>query len=145
MPDTPNKVPDVAAPAPAAAPEVAVKPDTPSEAQKKRLTRALKETDDERSERRAGELKTHFDAHMENIKGIHAAYPASFFTKGSYDELLLNEKAFKDAVEADNARRVQIDSANKAYHRAVRATFADHQAEDHHIRSEQAKAARPAA
>jgi hypothetical protein len=119
----------------AAAPEEkVVLPDTPEQRTKKRLEAAVKETDDQRSERRAKELSRHFDAHMENIKGIHAAHPAVFFTHGMPQLAGMSDDAVTDAMNAWNARRTQIDQANKAYHRAVRQTFAEHLAEDVHVR-----------
>lgn len=121
------------APQPPALPavEVVKQPMTDQERRKQRLEQALAETDDERSTRRASELKRHGEAHAEWIAEAHAMHPAPVHR---------DWEAMTEAEQkAWNARRELIDSANKAYHLAVRRVYADHVAEDMHIRREMAK------
>lgn len=148
MPDDKKfDAPVQAAPAPEqeAAAQAVVLPDTPAQRHEKRMEAAAKETDQQRSERRAAELKRHLDAHNENIAGIHAAYPAVMFTRGMPEIESLSDKAVEDQMRAWNARRHQIDMANKAYTNAVRTSYAEHKAEDVHIRGVRAAAAKNAA
>jgi hypothetical protein len=105
----------------------AKQPETEAERRKRRLDAAEKESDDDRSKRRAGELGVHLTAHMENVAASHAKYPNAplHFERG---------REYTVAEMTDwNARRNDIDMANKAYYRAVMLTFAEHQAEDAHI------------
>lgn len=105
----------------------AKQPETETERRKRRLAAAEQEPDDDRAKRRAAELDVHRSAHMENVAGAHAKYPNAplHFEKGR--EYTVTE------MSDWNARRNDIDMANKAYHRAVKLTFAEHQAEDTHI------------
>lgn len=100
-------------------------PDTPEERHKLKLEMLAKETDDQRSERRVTELKRHIDVHMENVKDAHEKYPAPVHRDfGSMSEV--EQKNW-------NARRSDIDMANRAYHLAIRRTCEEHKAEEAHL------------
>lgn len=101
-------------------------PPTEAERRKARLEKAEKESDDERSERRTKELRVHFDAHMENVKEAHANYPAPLTR--NFEEWTFDEQ------RNWNERSKVIASANKAYHLAVKRTFAEHVTEDNHVK-----------
>lgn len=111
-------------------------PPTEEERRKARLEKAEKETDVERSERRGKELARHFDTHMENVKEAHASLPAS---------LTRNFEEWTPEQQRNwNERSKVIASANRAYHLAVKRTFAEHVAEDKHLKRVRDAAAKKA-
>jgi hypothetical protein len=114
-----------AVPVPVAEEPAAKQPETEAERRKRRLAEVEKESDDAKSKRRAAELAVHHSAHTENVAAAHERYPApvAFERDREYT---------RAEIENWNARRKDIDMANKAYHRAVRRTVLEHQAEDEH-------------
>lgn len=118
-----------------AEPAKAKLPPTEKERKAAHLDMVAKEDDKARFDRRASELKTQLDIHFENINQAHEKYP--------YRRI-----AFEDMTEAEqrnwNERRNDIDMANKAYHRAVKATCAAHSDEDIHLAKLRADAAKSA-
>src|SRR6185312_8690713 len=128
MPDGSNSSGPAKAEPPAVPVEKAAQPLSESQLRAKRLEAAAKENDDECSERRAKELAVHLDAHFENVDAAHDKYPAPV---GRYDEQGRTFEDWPEQVQKNwNARRKDIDMSNRAYHLAVRRTFAEHQAED---------------
>jgi hypothetical protein len=108
---------------PATAEKVSLPP-TEAERRKTRLDKAVKESDDERSERHAAELRTHLGVHFENIAKIHQDYPTPDMP---YLSMTTDEQ------KRWNAKRNQIDMANRAYHLAIKRQCADHREEHIHV------------
>lgn len=136
MPDANGTDKGQAAP-PAAPKDDKVKlPPTPEERHKARLEKAAKESDDERSERRAKELGVHIAAHTQYVAEAHEKFPAPLHNR--WDDYTDEEK------KNWNLRGQEIASANRAFHLAVRQTFAEHQAEDRHVSKLHADAAKKA-
>lgn len=107
-----------------AADEPAKQPDTPEERHKKRLEAVENEPHEKTSERRQTELQLHHKTHMENVQASHEKYPAPLDFRNCATDAERNNW---------NARANDIQMANRAYHLAVRATFAEHQGEDAHL------------
>lgn len=126
MPDNTDKGQDMAPEAvPVEAEEKVKLPPTEAERHAARLETAAKESDDDRSKRRAKEIGSHFEAHKENVAEAHEMFPAPMHR--DWERLTDEEK------KNWNLRGQRITSANRAYNLAVKRTFADHQAEDRHI------------
>jgi hypothetical protein len=100
-------------------------PPTEAERHKLRLDNAAKESDDDRTKRRAKEFGAHLEAHKTYVAEAHEKFPAP---------LHRNWAAFTEEEKKNwNLRGTEIASANRAYHLAVRRTFDEHQAEERHI------------
>lgn len=115
-------------------PEKVKLPETPAERKKRKLAMIETESHEDRSKRRAEEFDRHVRAHQEIIKQSHEKYPAPFCTKSAPWEGFTREQKI-----LWNDRRTDIDQANRAYHNAVRKTFADHLGEDEHLKQLRAK------
>ncbi len=111
-------------------------PETPEERRKNKFAKLHEEDDDARSQRRASELAQLLVVHQSNIQEAHDAYPAPLHRDW--------EAMTPDQQRAWNERRSKIDSANKAYNRAVQAAIAEHRAEDVHLAQHYAGLARKA-
>ena len=106
-------------------------PPTEAERKKLHLEMVLKESEDERFERRKKDMALHLEVHMLNVAEAHEKHPAP---------LTRDFENWTDAQQRSwNERSKTLASANRAYHLALRATFAKHQEEDRHIRREAAK------
>jgi hypothetical protein len=130
--------------APAAPEAKAVLPPTEAERRKARFDKLAQEPNDKRSERRAGEFKVHLDVHFENVAEAHESYPTPDMAEGYSKASYPFEEWTREEQTRWNEKRKQIDSANRAYHLAVRRTFVEHVAEDNHLAKVRA-AAKPAA
>lgn len=113
-------------------PEKAVLPKTEAERWAAHLEVVAKEDEKTQYDRRAGDLKVLIDTHFENVAKSHEMYPVR---RIPYKEMTEQEQ--RDW----NAKRNDIDMANRAYHLAVRRTCASHVAEDEHLVKLRAKVA----
>lgn len=84
-----------------------------------------KETDAEKSARRAGELGGALDAHRARVDKAHADYPTPPGVK--FTRLSAAEK------KRYNDRAAVVAASSREYHRAVRAAAARHRDEDHDV------------
>lgn len=114
-------------------------PPTPAERHQARLEKASKESDDDKSKRRAKEIHLHHVAHMEHVKRVHETFPAPLHRNW--------DKMTPDEQKNWNSRGEAIAKLNREYHAAVRQTYEDHLAEDRHckkLRDDAAKKAQEA-
>ena len=111
-------------------------PPTPEERHKMRMDNAAKESDKQRSERRAKELQAHIEAHKQFIAEAHEKFPAPLHRR--WEEYTDDEK------RNWNERGKEIASANKAFALACQRTVGDHMAEDRHVRKLHDEAAKKA-
>lgn len=108
-----------------------------NEAQRRKvhLDKIKDEEPEERHERRIAELATVYETHLANVHEAHEAHPTPALP-------------FQEMEEADqvrwNEKRKTIDSANRAYNRAVKLACAGHRDEDIHLAKVRATA-KPAA
>jgi hypothetical protein len=120
----------------AAKPAAVRKPLTPEERRKAKLAAVVQETDEQRAQRRASELETHFKLHMDAVKAAHARFPAPMHRDWT--------KYTDPQRKAWNERRKHIDIANRKYHDAVRRTVKEHREEEAHVMRERAANAKEA-
>lgn len=99
------------------------------------LDKIKDEQPDECYERRGKELTSLYEVHLANVQEAHAEHPTP--------SLPFEEMEMEDQLRW-NEKRTAVDSANRAYNRAVKAACAGHRDEDIHLAKLRADA-KPAA
>lgn len=95
------------------------------------LAKIKDEEPDAQQERRGKELTSLYEVHLANVQEAHAEHPTP--------ALPFQEMEVADQLRWNEKRKV-IDSANRAYNRAVKLACAGHRDEDIHLAKHRADA-----